>query len=622
MTNIAKTSVAKVLVAFVAAAMIFTMFAAPVKAQTSVEDLQKMINDLMAQIAALSGTTGNTTGGNCAAIPAPLTIGAQNANVTALQNYLIAAGQSIPAGATGYFGTQTRSALAAWQAANGVAPAAGYYGPITAAAMAAKCVPADGGTTPTTPGTGLQGGEGDIRVEAVIDGPITIDLGKSESVLEFEVEAQDSDISINRVDFEFDARPWLYFDEVNLLVDGREVASLSRSSDFSDIGSGNYRARFSGLDLVVREDDTVDVALELVVLSAMSGNRDAHNVRVDMMTDGIRFVDGAGISSTGGRNANAVVSFDDRFGEGDLTLRLADNSPTAATIILNETSRTNGVEVLVFEIEADDSDVEVQEITVNFGSSTSTVATMVNRARLLADGRVISTKGVTGTSTSILFDRLDYVVREDDTVDFSVEIDFNRGDSFPTPSTFSVVSVDVEAEDADFTTINVPTLTLGADGNHTLIINGIVLNDVSKTTSAVTAQTITDSYGEFRIRYEVTAVGSTVWVPLTTNRGASATVGAAFQMEDSNGVATTTGVTTQSLSRVSGGTVSGGFVRINDGSTAVFELYVTYNPATAGQFRLQLLTTGFNNSSATTPNRVQSATPTEDFETGNQQIAG
>ncbi len=44
-----------------------------------------------------------------------LTIGASGTAVTCLQQYLIANGFSIPAGATGYFGTQTQSAVAAWQ---------------------------------------------------------------------------------------------------------------------------------------------------------------------------------------------------------------------------------------------------------------------------------------------------------------------------------------------------------------------------------------------------------------------------------------------------------------------------------------------------------------------------
>ncbi|MBU6310812.1 peptidoglycan-binding protein [Patescibacteria group bacterium] len=82
-----------------------------------------------------------------------LTIGATGADVTALQQRLIANGYSIAAGATGRFGSQTQAAVKAWQTASGITPAAGYFGARSRSALCA------GGTvtTPTTPvaGTGL-----------------------------------------------------------------------------------------------------------------------------------------------------------------------------------------------------------------------------------------------------------------------------------------------------------------------------------------------------------------------------------------------------------------------------------------------------------------------------------
>lgn len=62
-----------------------------------------------------------------------LTVGSQGADVIALQTWLIDRGYAIPAGATGYFGAQTQGVLARYQAASGISPAAGYFGPITRA---------------------------------------------------------------------------------------------------------------------------------------------------------------------------------------------------------------------------------------------------------------------------------------------------------------------------------------------------------------------------------------------------------------------------------------------------------------------------------------------------------
>lgn len=60
-----------------------------------------------------------------------LTIGATGADVVALQNYLIDKGFLVitPGVAKGYFGPLTQAAVAKWQAANGITPAAGYFGP-------------------------------------------------------------------------------------------------------------------------------------------------------------------------------------------------------------------------------------------------------------------------------------------------------------------------------------------------------------------------------------------------------------------------------------------------------------------------------------------------------------
>ena len=64
-----------------------------------------------------------------------LTLGSRGTEVTALQQYLVAQGRLVmPAGvAFGYFGPLTKTALASWQAANGVLPAVGYWGPISRA---------------------------------------------------------------------------------------------------------------------------------------------------------------------------------------------------------------------------------------------------------------------------------------------------------------------------------------------------------------------------------------------------------------------------------------------------------------------------------------------------------
>ena len=81
-----------------------------------------------------SSTTTTSTSSSCS-FTRNLTIGSTGSDVTCLQNALIAGGYSIPAGATGYFGGETKAAVSAWQKASGVTPTAGYFGPRSRAAF-------------------------------------------------------------------------------------------------------------------------------------------------------------------------------------------------------------------------------------------------------------------------------------------------------------------------------------------------------------------------------------------------------------------------------------------------------------------------------------------------------
>jgi hypothetical protein len=87
---------------------------------------------LLAQITSITTTS---TAGSSTTFTRDLELGATGDDVTALQNLLITQGFSIPAGATGYFGAQTQTALIQFQIAKGIMPAVGYFGPITRTAV-------------------------------------------------------------------------------------------------------------------------------------------------------------------------------------------------------------------------------------------------------------------------------------------------------------------------------------------------------------------------------------------------------------------------------------------------------------------------------------------------------
>lgn len=103
----------------------------------TIEELQALIMQLQAQLAALSGGSGTGTGYQ---FTKNLTLGSTGADVKALQQFLNANGFQVSASGAGspgnesmYFGPATRAALAKFQAANGISPAVGYFGPLTRA---------------------------------------------------------------------------------------------------------------------------------------------------------------------------------------------------------------------------------------------------------------------------------------------------------------------------------------------------------------------------------------------------------------------------------------------------------------------------------------------------------
>jgi peptidoglycan hydrolase-like protein with peptidoglycan-binding domain len=108
-------------------------------------------------LASLPATILPASGGS---IPAgDLDLGSSGALVVALQNYLIQAASGVAgarlagAGATGAFGIITKAALVEFQVSVGIAPASGYYGPVTRAFIAAHPLGTSAPSVPSSSST-------------------------------------------------------------------------------------------------------------------------------------------------------------------------------------------------------------------------------------------------------------------------------------------------------------------------------------------------------------------------------------------------------------------------------------------------------------------------------------
>ena len=105
-----------------------------VSSAVTIDELLAQIVALQAQLQTLQGGSSTVSTADKCSFTRSLTVGSRGDDVTCLQKYLTSAGHyTYSGGATGYFGSITRTAVAAWQSANGVSPTAGYFGSISRA---------------------------------------------------------------------------------------------------------------------------------------------------------------------------------------------------------------------------------------------------------------------------------------------------------------------------------------------------------------------------------------------------------------------------------------------------------------------------------------------------------
>lgn len=163
---LATKNVAAVLVACAIVFGFAFSFATPAKADM-LSDLQAQVQALLAQIATLQGGSGTTTGAGCFTFTRDHQLGNTGGEVMEVQKFLnthgaqvAASGAGSPGNESSYFGAKTKAAVAKFQAANGISPVAGYWGPMTRAKANGMCTGTGGtgGTTPTGAGITVSAG--------------------------------------------------------------------------------------------------------------------------------------------------------------------------------------------------------------------------------------------------------------------------------------------------------------------------------------------------------------------------------------------------------------------------------------------------------------------------------
>jgi len=503
--------------------------AAPAGAQT-VAELQAQINALMAQLASLQGGAAATAG---TSFTQDLTVGSTGAQVTALQQMLVAQGHLVmPAGAAyGYFGNLTKTAVAKWQGASGVSPAAGYFGPVSRAKANSMV-----GTVPgTTVGTTTTGGtvttpgvEGTItaRLASTPTGVKVYEGDSKKAVMGVELEAKLSDIKVERIKLDLGNSTNLYRKIASKLyvMNGSTVlASVDLNSNTVVKEGSNYYITVAGLNFVVPKDTKRNLN---VAIDAMGTWDTPFNTTwsITVPVDGVRGVDGAGVNqyspATGASFSRNFTTEDELISDASLKVSLNSDTPKVADVIAADGAdedEKDGVELVRFDVRAEKDSVAITDLIAAITRSGSGAATTTTV--YLMDGNTVldSVNGTTlpAIGGNVTFDDIDYVVGKDSTKTLRIVVDIADANSTAVVYSASVSSgANITAENSAGDTLADGVKTGSATGENQTVRNvglevSLVSKSITKGSTPSTNNTAT-STAEATFVLRVKAVGGDI----------------------------------------------------------------------------------------------------------------
>jgi peptidoglycan hydrolase-like protein with peptidoglycan-binding domain len=634
--------------------LVAALLVAPKAQAATSAELEAQVQALLSQIAQLQG--GASASASCYSYTRDLTVGAQGADVTALQNYL-AAGGYFKVAATGYFGGITQAALAAWQSGNGIAPAAGYFGPISRAKYNSMCSTTSGDDDDDTTGddddddddfSSGNGEEASLEDFDAKSGDDTdLDEGQEAGeILDFKFDVEDADVEVQRVqvNFDFDGstgedKPWKVFTGAHLMMDGDEIASIDNVDDedtWSDEGTDQWSIRFNGVDEVVNAGDTAEFTVAVDVEDSVddSDTSGANDWTVYIDDNGVRALDEAGIDQYTGDDSDTVAVSIEEAGQGnELNVSEGDDNPEATVLEVDDSETSDWMTVGVMKLSAE-GDIELNELPIAVTVSSSTYNGIVNDAQIIIDGQEyndFSVSAGTTTTATLTFDLSDedIVIEDGDSVDVEVQLEFDAIASGDEGTTVEVAAdaslvdtIDAEGAD-DGESLDSTQLKGSFEGEeHTLRNEGIMLELVD--TSAVSPVGGDEAQANYEMEFTVTAFGEDFFIEKAAERDATAdgSAGVEFVIENGSGTeyASTAISVTADLSK--DGSTTGDtstHFKVAEGQTRTFHLLVTLDNEAAsaegaGYYRVQLTGVGFDDGADGTADNVLT-TGLDDFET-------
>jgi hypothetical protein len=375
------------------------------------------------------------------------------------------------------------------------------------------------------------------------------------------------------------------------------------------------------------EDDTVEVLVSVSTLGLDSDEED-ETWTVKIPNRGLRAMDGAGIDQYTGSDSKTRTFQTEGAGADDkLQVSLDSSNPDSSIIKVDEDDETEDVVVLVFELDAEGNDIEIEEIPVLFTIGTANFEDVVSDVKLEIDGEEFNDYTTTGATTTMATTTFEIdsgdepVVPEDGSIEVKVIVDLQaqsgnyiEGETIQAQLRSDIEVALIKAEGGD--DLVAADISGSAIGDaHQLLTEGIFAEIVS-TDEEVQVKTIGGTEQDeatFELVFDVTAFDDTFYISATS---AAATV-FGYRVEDGSGadVATSTHAAVSSTA-----TKEGDSYRVNSGDTETFTLTVTLNPDVSGFYRVELDTIKYGTSAAAPGGATHNAQPDEDFETDNVNV--
>ncbi len=450
----------------------------PMAGAVTIAELQAQINALMAQLTALQGST--TTATACA-FTRSLTVGSSGADVTCLQQALVAQSHLVmPTGvAMGYFGSLTKTAVAKWQAANSVSPAAGYFGPLSQAKFNASAgvtgtVTGTTVTTTTTAGITTPGAEGTITVSKnpnPASGTKLYEADSKRGVLGIKIEAKGSDMKIERVKIDMDhvtgttvadqnfynkiATKMYVLDDASNILASSDLNSSTVVKDGSD-----YFLTLAGFSYIVSKNAIKVLTVAVDGRSTWDSDYDTETWSLGVPVDGVRSLSGAAINQYGPSTAfsNNFTTEGDLSESATLTASTASDNPEDMGVICTSSSTEDECDkltLLKFNVKAEKDDVLLTDVIVNVskmagaGTASTSAAYIYDGSTLVGSATTMNFSG----QTSATFTDIDYKILKDTTKTFTFQVDVIDATISPTTFTASTTAANLTAENMKGTAI-------------------------------------------------------------------------------------------------------------------------------------------------------------------------